>query len=361
MFFLKVIFLITTFCIINSVYNATLDPFLLLKSDCESDHCKNNINNFKNWINKFNINIENDYKNIYNNWLDNDKYIKSINSKNLTYILAHNKFSGMNFNQFTNYMNFNNNINIIRKGNPLINNKKLRQLSEDIKIFNSIDWREKNIVSPIRNQGRCGSCWAFSGISTLESAIAIKTGELYDLSEQQCVDCSTTEYGYDNLGCNGGMYDVMWEYVFHNDGICLENNYPYKSGITTQTGICHTNCTILEESKVIGYVNVHQGSDISMMRALSTQPVSIAIQAGSRAFQLYQSGIFSDFEHCGSNLDHAVVLVGYDKIGDQDYYILRNSWGEEWGENGYMRIAKGKKYEPEGMCGLLLDPMFPLV
>ena len=320
------------------------------------------LNKFKNWTQEYDIKINSNkhYLQILNNWIENEKYIQLINSKNLTYVLAHNRFSGMNSNEFSLFMNFNEDFikqNLLFKHNY----KKKLKLFNDVNIFNSIDWRQRNAVTPIKNQGQCGSCWAFSGISTLESAIAIKTGKLYNISEQQSVDCSISDYGFSNMGCNGGWYDELWEYAHFNNGVCSDDTYPYTSGKTKKIGICHNNCTIIEGSKVIDYINVKRGSDIALTTALNLQPVSIAIQASTKSFQLYQSGIYTDFEGCGTDIDHAVVLVGYDNNDKNEYYILRNSWGAEWGEEGYMRIAKSKKYEPSGMCGLLEYPMYPLV
>ena len=230
-----------------------------------------------------------------------------------------------------------------------------------IELADSLDWVAKGAVTGVKDQGQCGSCWAFSGTSTVESAVAIKTGELYDLSEQESVDCSTLKNGYTNMGCNGGMYDTMWKYVKANGGICSEDSYPYTSGTTKKTGTCQKTCTPIEETKVSNYVTVKTGSDDALMTALNVEPVSIAIEADTKSFQLYKSGVYTDYEGCGTTLDHAVVLVGYGSCSDGDYYILRNSWGTGWGENGYMRIGRGSQYETSGMCGLLQDPMYPVV
>jgi C1A family cysteine protease len=332
---------------------------------CFSYNDRRIVEKFENWISKFNIYSENEghYQRLFDNWLENDKYIDLINNKNLTYTLDHNQYSGMNTEEFSTYMGFVDNKNILQKGNPLLRGSDIiNQVDTDYsQNAQSIDWRDKHVVSPIRDQGQCGSCWAFSGTSTVESAVAIKTGELYDLSEQESVDCSTLKNGYTNMGCNGGMYDTMWKYVKANGGICSEDSYPYTSGTTKKTGTCQKTCTPIEETKVSNYVTVKTGSDDALMSALNIEPVSIAIEADTKSFQLYKSGVYTDYEGCGTTLDHAVVLVGYGSCSDGDYYILRNSWGTGWGENGYMRIGRGSQYGTSGMCGLLQDPMYPVV
>lgn len=323
------------------------------------------IQKFEDWISKFNIYSRNrdHLDKIFSNWLENDKYIDLINSQNLTYTLDHNRFSGMNSYEFGEYMGFNYNKEILQNGSPFLRGAIVNEhINTDLNSLpSSIDWRDQGVVSPIRDQGQCGSCWAFSGTATVESAVAIKTGELLDLSEQESVDCSTFKNGYTNIGCNGGMYDTMWKYVKDNGGICSEESYPYTSGTTKKTGTCQKTCDPIPETKVSSYVTVKPGSDESMMSALTVEPVSIAIEADTKSFQLYKSGVYNDFEGCGTNLDHAVVLVGYGSSYDGDYYILRNSWGTTWGENGYMRISRGSNYETKGMCGLLQDPMYPQV
>jgi C1A family cysteine protease len=326
-------------------------------------HDRNILNRFMDWMDQHKI-ISNDESNlahIFNNWISNDKYIEEHNSYNLSFALGHNAYSGMDSDEFSQYMGFITNKKVISTG--------LRGNSFDFLTFNNIyeldlptsfDWRTKGVVNPIRDQGQCGSCWSFSGTSTLESAIAIKTGILYDLSEQQSVDCSTIKQGYSNLGCNGGMYDELWTFDTANGGITSEACYPYVSGTTGKTGFCQKTCKPVPDSIVKSQIVVTPYSDTSLMNALMINPVSIAIEADSKSFQLYKSGVYNDQIGCGTNLDHAVVLVGWNSSDGEDYYILRNSWGS-WGEDGYMRIARGSSYGKLGMCGLLSEPYYPVV
>jgi cathepsin L len=334
------------------------------------------IERFKNWVDTHRIQANDDHHlaHMFENWLDNDKFIFETNAKNLTYTVGHNAFSGMNSDEFAEFMGFRANQELLAKGSRFLRGSVPTVEQGDVmdleSLPSSIDWRSKGVVSDIRNQFQCGSCWAFSGTSTLESAVAIKTGHLYDLSEQQSVSCAGLRYG--NLGCNGGYYSGLWDFSKDNNGICSEANYPYTSG-NGDTGSCIKGCTPVSGTKVQSYVDVTPKSDSAMMTGLTVGPLSIAIEADQRSYQMYLSGIYNDYEGCNSNsktkgadsqpnIDHAVVLVGYGTENGQDYYILRNSWGTSWGEGGYMRISRNsEKYAPWGVCGVLYDPMYPVV
>jgi len=318
---------------------------------------------FKNWINDFKIILTDDMQQdyMYKNWLENDKFISEFNSINKSYTLGHNAFSGMNTDDFSEFMGFRTNQELITTNSKQNNDNNYIKFN-DLPTF--IDWRQKGVVNEIKNQMSCGSCWAFSAISTVESAIAIKTGILFNLSEQQLVSCARLKYG--NMGCNGGMYSGAWTFL-ETEESCTEESYPYTSGTSTKTGLCNNTCEH-DNYKVSNYVTVVPNSDLALINALVIEPVSIAIEADTKTFQLYKSGIYSDYEGCNANsktkgldsqpnIDHAVVLVGY----DNDYYILRNSWGTSWGDNGYMYIARGTQYEPFGMCGVLYQPMYPVI
>jgi len=203
----------------------------------------------------------------------------------------------------------------------------------------SVDWRTKGAVTPIKDQGQCGSCWAFSTTGSTEGAHAIKTGSLVSLSEQQLVDCSTAE---GNQGCNGGLMDYGFEYIIKNHGITLESAYPY----TARDGTCKKSVT--PAATLTSYKDVPKDSETQMLAAVTQQPVSVAIEADQSGFQFYKSGVFSG--PCGTQLDHGVLAVGYGTQGSSDYWIVKNSWGTSWGAQGYILMARN--HGAAGLCGI---------
>ena len=320
---------------------------------------------FYNWAETHKVAVpegEHEFLHLLTNWKNNDRIIDETNSKNLTYVLGHNAFSGMSSEEFAEHMHFGLNREMIASSGPA-----LRQGFESVvSVPASVDWRTQGVVSPIQDQGKAGTCYSFGTSCAVESAMAIKTGVLTKLSEQQIVDCSTIKNGGPNMGVNGGQIAPTLEWIGKNGGLCTEQAYPYVSGTTTVTGTCQKTCSKVSGSAVQSVVNVKPKSDADMMTALSKTVVSIGIQADQNSFQLYKSGVFTGA--CGSSLDHAVALTGYGTTNGLDYYILRNSWGQSWGQSGYMLISRGndpatgKPYNNgAGQCGLLMEGSYPVM
>ncbi|NBT47305.1 MAG: hypothetical protein EBT07_05720 [Actinobacteria bacterium] len=217
----------------------------------------------------------------------------------------------------------------------------------------SVDWTTKGAVTAVKNQGQCGSCWAFSTTGSLEGAFFLANGTLVSLSEQQLVDCSASE---GNQGCNGGLMDYGFEYVHDNGGLTSEANYPY----TAQDGVCNAAKAKQVVATLSNYTDVPTNSDAALMNAIAQQPVSVAVEADQSSFQFYSGGVMT--AACGTNLDHGVLAVGYGTDAGQDYYKVKNSWGADWGEAGYIRLGRGPAYNGgAGQCGILSAASFPVV
>jgi len=216
----------------------------------------------------------------------------------------------------------------------------------------TVNWVTAGAVTSVKNQGQCGSCWTFSAAGALEGAHQIATGSLVDLSEQQLVSCASTSF-WGNYGCNGGNQGNAFRYT-KNHPLELATSYPYTSGKTLVQGTCTYDST-LGVSGASSYTYVDQNNVAAMKTALAQQPLAISIEADSSVFQTYSSGILNSTA-CGTQLDHAVLAVGYGSENGQDFWLVKNSWGWWWGEKGYIRIAI---VDGEGICGVQMYPLYP--
>ncbi|XP_028800688.1 senescence-specific cysteine protease SAG39-like [Neltuma alba] len=214
----------------------------------------------------------------------------------------------------------------------------------------SVDWRQKGAVTPVKNQGDCGSCWAFSTVAATEGIHQLTTGKLVSLSEQELVDCDTKG---EDQGCEGGYMEDGFEFIIKNGGITTEENYPY----TASDGKCNTNKEASHVAEIKGYEKVPVNSEEALQKAVANQPVSVSIDAGDGSFQFYSSGVFTG--ECGTQLDHGVTAVGYGVTDNgTEYWIVKNSWGTEWGEEGYVRMKRNIDAK-EGLCGIAMDASYP--
>jgi len=230
-------------------------------------------------------------------------------------------------------------------------NKKFATKPSKVNAPDAKDWRDDGIVNAVKDQGQCGSCWAFSVIQAQESQWALVKGELPSLSEQNLVDCCTYCYG-----CNGGDEYIAYDYVIQNqDGLWnTEEDYPYVAQDQNCQYDASKGCC-----KVVSYFRPTESQDEEALKEScgTSGVVSIAIDASGWDFQLYTSGIYNPSSCSSTSLDHAVGLVGYGSEDGTDYWIVRNSWGTSWGEDGYIRIIRnyGNK------CGVATDVIIPQV
>jgi len=214
----------------------------------------------------------------------------------------------------------------------------------------TVDWVSKGAVTPIKNQGQCGSCWSFSTTGSVEGAHFLSTNKLVSLSEQNLVDCSTPE---GNDGCNGGLMDDAFKYIIQNHGIDTEQSYPYSA---TGPNSCRFKAADVGAT-ITSYTDVAAGNEAALADAVNKQPVSVAIDAGHTSFQMYSSGVYYEPACSASQLDHGVLAVGYRTDGSSDFWYVKNSWGTSWGMQGYIWMSRNRNNN----CGIATMASFPIV
>jgi len=296
----------------------------------------------------------------YMTWLDNLYVIAESNSQDLSYKLRLNQFSDMNADEFKLYVHGKdgacfkpeertNLFQKAKKAKTIIS--EIREV-EPVNAPDSVDWTTKGVVTPVKNQGQCGSCWSFSATGAIECDYAIKTGTLQSLSEQQLVDCAGERYGC--AGCNGGQMTGAMKYAAAEGGLCSEEEYPY----TARDGTCKATSCGKKYDTNKGYDAVTPYSSSALETATAAGCVSIGIEADQTAFQHYSSGVLTGT--CGTRIDHGVLVVGYGEEGGQKFWKVKNSWGETWGQKGYINICRDcDKNGRDGECGILMEPNVP--
>ena len=319
------------------------------------------MNVFNYYSNKFEWFFDTDEEalNRENIFYDNLEFINQFNEDSDNLKLGINKFSIFTNEEFK-----------VKKKVEYSNNcEKLFNVELNVvqqKIYNFIqfylgdefNWLNKK--TPVKNQGNCGSCWAFSTIGSYETWYAIHTGIIKEFSVQELIDCDIN-----NNGCDGGLMELGFDYIVNNN-ICSEKEYPYKSAVNNcnrnncNKNMKYSNTQRLQQTfnNIKGCYSIPENDNNLLKKALLMNSISVAIEADSIYFQHYKSGVIDTYEKCGTNINHGVLLVGYGVEDDIPYWLVKNSWSENWGDNGYVKIKRHDTIEP-GICGIAKAASFP--
>jgi len=333
-------------------------------------------NIFKDWISTYNkqYGIEEMAVRFYN-WRANYDLVTQFNSENAEVKLEMNRFASLSPEEFS-ALHLGLNVNLKRDtstnlkssanttddnldddstddnttstfNSTLLGAKKKKQ--NGVALPTSVDWRTSGAVSAVKNQGKCGGCWAFAASGALEGLHAIKNKKLVSFSEQQMIDCSAL---YGNQGCDGGLMTNAFQYT-QDHGIQPEKGYEYAAKVD--------KCKQSPQKvafKNSGFKEVASNNSLALKAAVARQPVTVGIEASSMTLQLFKSGVIN--AGCGTSLDHGVLVVGYDKTSTgQEYWIVKNSWGPQWGLQGFMHIAMGSQNGGAGACGINMMASYP--
>jgi len=279
----------------------------------------------------------------YEVFRSNMDIVNEHNAGNTSYQMELNKFADLTIGEFKNtYLGYKPELRLHQR--EKVATTWLYDVKAGAYPTGSLDWTQKGAVTGVKDQGQCGSCWAFSTTGNMEGTIYLKHGVLTSLSEQQLVDCAGS---YGNMGCNGGLMDRAFRYAEKN-GLCSEAAYPY----TAKDGTCKSSsCTMQPYTMLSTFTDVATNEN-ALGAADDIEPISVAIEADQAGFQMYKSGVFDGV--CGKALDHGVLLVGYGTDSGTDYWKVKNSWGTSWGEAGYIRMIRNTDE-----CGIANEPSYP--
>lgn len=260
------------------------------------------------------------------------------------YTLGMNEYSDLTSEEFVKMLNG-------YKMAPLTNSTRGSfKASKDFVAADNVDWRDKGAVTGVKNQGQCGSCWSFSATGSLEGQHFLKSNDLVSLSEQNLMDCSTSE---GNHGCKGGLMDNAFKYIIKNNGIDTEESYPYQA----HNEICRFKSSSIGAT-MTSYQDIEHGDVEALTQAIDTiGPISVAMDASRPAFHSYRRGVYTDRTCSSRKLDHGVLAVGYGTYEGTPYFLVKNSWGESWGNEGYFMIERSSA----NMCGLATQASYPIV
>jgi len=263
-----------------------------------------------------------------------------------TFYLGMNKYADLSIEEFVKVMN---GYNVTMRGERKHDHQTFK-FNPSLQVPDTVDWRTQGYVTDVKDQGQCGSCWAFSSTGSLEGQTFKKEGKLPSLSEQNLVDCSIKQ---GNMGCNGGLMDQAFTYISDNKGIDTEVSYPYEA-VDNQ---CRFKADFVGATDT-GFTDITSKDEDALKQAVATVgPISVAIDAGHTSFQLYKSGVYNEIFCSQTRLDHGVLAVGYGTDSTKDYWLVKNSWGEGWGNKGYIMMSRNKRNQ----CGIATAASYPTV
>jgi cathepsin L len=318
---------------------AIVSLFILVAFASELEEAKASWQEFKvTYAKNYNTKEEHDRRfEIFN---DNLEFIKNFPAKERGFTVGINEFADMTNEEFRAQFN---GMNVTKNPAP---SPRFRVRSSAPAEW---DWRTKGAVTPVKNQGQCGSCWSFSATGSMEGAWFLKHKQLVSLSEQNLVDCSTAQ---GNEGCNGGLMDQAFKYVMQNKGIDTEASYPYTA---TGPNACRFKRAFVG-ANVQAFHDIPSGSESALLESVYGRPTSVAIDASHQSFQLYSGGVYNEPRCSSTQLDHGVLAVGYGMQGSQAYWLVKNSWGNSWGLRGYIMMSRNRNNQ----CGIATSASYPV-
>jgi len=297
---------------------------------------------FTNWMHQYKKSYQHDEFHVrYQTFKSNLDFVTTFNADpSHKFQVGINKFADLSNKEFSSiYLGFK---QPAKLEGPIYKPKNIKALPP------TWDWRQKGAVTPIKNQGQCGSCWSFSTTGSTEGCHFISKNTLVALSEQNLMDCS---YSQGDQSCEGGLMTDAMNYIISNGGIDTEASYPYQ-------GVDESSCnyTVANLGATLSsYSNIPSGSEADLQTSVYQGPVSVAIDASQTSFQLYQSGVYSDPNCSSQQLDHGVLAIGWGTDTGQAYWLVKNSWGTDWGMSGYIEMARNDN----NMCGIATMATLP--
>lgn len=275
----------------------------------------------------------------FQHFRSNLAYVRLHNAQSHAFVVGLTKFADLSTEEFT-----------AMYTSPRLGSVQRRESRlETTEIPEEVDWVAVGAVAPIQNQVFCGSCWAFAATGAVESAYFLQSGQLTPLSQQQLLDCSQL---FGTSGCDGGEMVDAYSYIIAQGGLETAQEYPYEA----KDGKCRLNGS-QPIAAISSFTSIEKGSSAQLKLAVAQQPVSVGVQANEKVWQMYESGVMDS--DCGQRLNHAVLVVGYGREDGLDYWLVKNTWGEDWGIEGYVKILRDDESTDGGLCGIALDASYP--